>query len=228
MEDLLVALDWENTNYFVNGHFDPSTATAKSQLPSLDWGGNLQLLVGDALNSNDELVVCLAETSPSGTTFAVGQVEAGTSVGTYYSRPQACPTTPTPANIAPMADGWFDAQSATGPPGPRLDDFETMNDLLQAMGWEDSKYATSGQFDGSLADATNDLPALDWGGRVQLAVGDVSPGDQRVFCISEVSPSGTTFKVAQVNGGPDTGSYYGSTACPASIVPVAVTFGIRW
>jgi hypothetical protein len=228
MEDLLEALDWEYTNYLFNGHFDPSTATAKTHVPFLDWGGNLQLVVGDAINSNDQLVVCLAETSPSGTTFAVGQVEAGTSLGTYYSRPQACPTTPSPANIAVMSNGWFDAQSATGPPGQRLDDFETMNDLVQAMGWEDSKYATSGQFDGSLSDATNDLPALDWGGRLQLAVGDVLTGDQRVFCISEVSPSGSTFKLAQVNSGPDVGTYYGSTACPARISPVAVTFGTRW
>jgi hypothetical protein len=228
MQDLLLALDWETTNYVFYGHFDPSTATAKAQMPSLDWGGNLQLVVGDALNSNDQLVVCLAETSPSGTTFSVGQVEAGTSVGTYYGRPLACPTTATPANVAAMSDGWFDAQSATGPPGQRLDDFETMSDLLQAMGWEDGKYATSAQFDGSLSDAAHDLPGLDWGGRLQLAVGDVSPGDQRVFCMSEVSPSGTTFKLAQVYGGFDTGTYYGAGACPTSISPAAVTFGTRW
>ncbi len=79
---------------------------------SLDWGGTLHVVVGEATDWNGELsaqVVCLDETSESGTTFSIGDVASGPFAGTYFGN-VACPSDPTPENVAKLggdaAYGW--------------------------------------------------------------------------------------------------------------------------
>jgi hypothetical protein len=92
--------------------------------------------------------------------------------------------------------------------------------VLQAMSWEAWNYNTTGTFNESLEDAEDFEPRLDWGGALTLRVGDaVTPGDKLVACVSEASPSGTTFSVARIAGGPDTGTYYGTAVCPDVVTP---------
>jgi len=84
---------------------DTTTAGMKGIESSLDWGGKLTVFVGDAVNTGDKGVVCLQEASKSGKTFAIADVAAGASAGTYFGK-VACPGTPTPANVSALGTSW--------------------------------------------------------------------------------------------------------------------------
>ena len=68
--------------------------------PSLKWNaaGGPQVSVGDVV-AGDGNVVCLQETSKSGTTFSIADVATGASAGTYYTKGTCCdrPWPPSPA-----------------------------------------------------------------------------------------------------------------------------------
>src|SRR5436305_827149 len=61
----------EKTVYTDSQAYDATTATMKGVESSLDWGGKLTVATGDAVNAGDKGVVCLTETSKSGTKFAL-------------------------------------------------------------------------------------------------------------------------------------------------------------
>jgi type IV pilus assembly protein PilA len=108
--DLRNGLTAEKTVYTDNQAYTDSANAANIQTmkdieSSLDWGGKLTAVVGDAVNAGDGGVVCLDEASKAGTTFSIGDVAAGPSAGTYYGK-AACPAAPTPANIAALGTSW--------------------------------------------------------------------------------------------------------------------------
>ena len=103
--DLRNALTAEKTYYTDSQVYDATPADMKAIEPSLDWGGRLQVVVGDATGPGDHGVVCLAEKSANGTTYALADVSAGRLAGTYYGT-TGCPVQVTPVNVAALGTSW--------------------------------------------------------------------------------------------------------------------------
>ena len=105
--DLRNALTAEKTSYTDTQKYTVTTATLLAIEPSLKWnpGAGVQgpaVSVGDVV-AGDGNVVCLQETSKSGTTFSIADVAAGASAGTYYTKGN-CSTTV--ATVAAWGNGW--------------------------------------------------------------------------------------------------------------------------
>jgi type IV pilus assembly protein PilA len=105
--DLRNALTAEKTSYTDTQMYTATTATLAAIEPSLKWNptGTVQgpaVSVGDAATTGDAQVVCLEETSKSGTVFAIADIAQGTNAGTYYNK-GACSTTV--ANVIAFG-GW--------------------------------------------------------------------------------------------------------------------------
>jgi hypothetical protein len=103
--DLRNALTAEKTVYTDNQEYSDDAKDLKAVESSLDWGGALTVVVGDALTPGDNGVVCLSERSKSGVTFSIADVSAGTRAGTYYGK-TPCPAAPTPGNVAAFDTSW--------------------------------------------------------------------------------------------------------------------------
>jgi type IV pilus assembly protein PilA len=107
--DLRNGLTAEKTYFTDNEAYSNDTAAGgalKSIEPSLSWGTDLTVSVGN-VTGTDANVVCLQQDSKSGQTFALADVAKGTNAGTYYKK-GACQTTPgnfTAAN-GWKSDGW--------------------------------------------------------------------------------------------------------------------------
>jgi type IV pilus assembly protein PilA len=84
---------------------DTSTAGMKGIESSLDWGGKLTVSVGN-VTGTDGNVVCLSETSKSGTVFNIADVASGVNAGTYYNKSGSCSTTPATVAAAAWNTGW--------------------------------------------------------------------------------------------------------------------------
>ena len=102
--DLRNALTAEKTVYTDSQAYSAVAADMLEVESSLDWGGDLTVVVGDAVVAGDQGTVCLETTSKSGTTFSIADVAAGASAGTYYGK-DACPA-PTPANLSGLGTSW--------------------------------------------------------------------------------------------------------------------------
>src|SRR5690242_6002311 len=94
--DLRNALTAEKTSYTDTQVYTATTATLLAIEPSLKWNpaAGVQgppMTVGDVV-ACDSQVVCIQETSKSGTTFAIADAAAGASAGTYYNK-GACSVT---------------------------------------------------------------------------------------------------------------------------------------
>ena len=92
--DLRNALTAEKTSFTDTQKYSSDVAAngvLDSIEPSLAWGTAPSVTVGDvgAVVGN---VVCLQETSKSGTVFSIADVAVGTSAGTYYNKGN-CSTT---------------------------------------------------------------------------------------------------------------------------------------
>ena len=99
--DLRNGLTAEKTVYTDSQAYDATATNMKTVEASLNWGGKLTVVVGDAVTAGDKGVVCLQTTSKSGTTFSIGDVAAGANAGTYYGK-TACPGSPTPPQKPPV------------------------------------------------------------------------------------------------------------------------------
>jgi type IV pilus assembly protein PilA len=111
--DLRNGLTAEKTVYTDTQQYDATTATMQSVESSLNWNGAsttkpaLTVNVADVTSTNPDItaaVVCLQETSKSGTTFAIVDIAAGASAGTYFGKAAlaACDE----AAIAGMKSSW--------------------------------------------------------------------------------------------------------------------------
>jgi type IV pilus assembly protein PilA len=88
--DLRNALTAEKTSYTDTQNYTATTATLAAIEPSLKWNpaAGVQgpaVTVGN-VNAGDGNVVCLSETSKSGTVFSIADVAVGASAGTYYTK----------------------------------------------------------------------------------------------------------------------------------------------
>jgi type IV pilus assembly protein PilA len=91
--DLRNGLTAEKTYYTDNEAYTDVAADLLEIEPSLDWGGDLTVDVGDALAVGDSAVVCVEQTSKSGQDFALADIATGDDAGTYYNR-GACSVDP--------------------------------------------------------------------------------------------------------------------------------------
>ena len=103
--DLRNGLVTEKVVYTDNETFTDGVSELKSIEPSLDWGGRLTVVLGDAVAASDGDVVCLSEKSATGKTFAIAEVAAGSYAGTYFGT-TACPGTITPVKAAALGTSW--------------------------------------------------------------------------------------------------------------------------
>jgi type IV pilus assembly protein PilA len=102
--DLRNGLTAEKTVYTDTQSYSSDTAAGgalDSIEPSLKWGTDLTVSVGN-VTGTDGNVVCLSQTSKSGTVFSIADVATGTSAGTYYNK-GACSVLP--ATVAAWT-GW--------------------------------------------------------------------------------------------------------------------------
>ena len=90
--DLRNGLTAEKTSYVDTQKYTNTTATLTAIEPSLKWGVNVVVTVGDVV-AGDSNVVCLTETSKSGQVFSIADVATGGSAGTWYNK-GACSVVP--------------------------------------------------------------------------------------------------------------------------------------
>jgi type IV pilus assembly protein PilA len=85
--DLRNSLTAEKTSFTDTQQYTATTATLAAIEPSLKWNaaGGPQVTVGSVV-VGDNNVVCLQETSKSGSVFSVADVATGGSAGTYYNK----------------------------------------------------------------------------------------------------------------------------------------------
>jgi type IV pilus assembly protein PilA len=91
--DLRNGLTAEKTVYTDTQRYSADTAAGgalDSIEPSLKWGTDLTVSVGN-VTGTDGNVVCLSQTSKSGTVFSIADVATGANAGTYYNK-GACST----------------------------------------------------------------------------------------------------------------------------------------
>jgi type IV pilus assembly protein PilA len=100
--DLRNGLTAEKTYYTDAESYTDVVADMQDIEPSLDWGGDLSVSVDAA--APDANVVCLEQTSKSGTVFALADIATGAGAGTHYLK-GACSTDA--ATVGGWAtDGW--------------------------------------------------------------------------------------------------------------------------
>ena len=104
--DLRNALTAEKTSYTDNQQYTATTATLAAIEPSLKWNaaGGPQVSVGDVV-TGDSNIVCISETSKSGTVFSIADIATGAgTAGTYYGK-GACPS-PVTTGVQTSFTGW--------------------------------------------------------------------------------------------------------------------------
>jgi hypothetical protein len=102
--DLRNALTTEKTIFVDSQMYTADPAALKQVESSLDWGGKLKVVVGDAEGMHDA-VVCLSEPSAGGPVFSIADVSVGPNAGTYYGR-SACPNTVDEVSMSRLAKQW--------------------------------------------------------------------------------------------------------------------------
>jgi type II secretory pathway pseudopilin PulG len=105
--DLRNALTAEKTYYTDSQAYTDDTQQLNYIESSLDWGGKLKVFVGDAIDTGDNTVVCIEETSESATTFVIADVAEGPYAGTYFGRGDvSCPDNPAASDAYSFGTSW--------------------------------------------------------------------------------------------------------------------------
>jgi hypothetical protein len=105
--DLRNALTAEKTYYTDSQAYTDDVQQLKEIESSLDWGGKLKVFVGDAIDTGDNTVVCIEETSESATTFVIADVAEGPYAGTYFGRGDvSCPDNPAASDAYSFGTSW--------------------------------------------------------------------------------------------------------------------------
>ena len=110
--DLRNGLTAEKTVYTDTQAYDATTATMQGVESSLNWNGAsatrpaLNVSVA-AVGTVAAQIVCLTQTSKSGTVFSIADIASGTSAGTYMSKGGTCGTmTPAALSASSWNTGW--------------------------------------------------------------------------------------------------------------------------
>jgi hypothetical protein len=102
-------------------------------------------------------------------------------------------------------------------------------DLRNALTAEKTVYVDSQSYSGSRTALQQIEPSLDWGGNLSFVVGRAGGNPDQVVCLSERSKSGTTYALADVASGPQAGTFFATTACPAVVTDASFSsFTSRW
>jgi type IV pilus assembly protein PilA len=108
--DLRNALTAEKTSYTDTQKYTTTAATLQAIEPSLRWTSAtppVTVSVGDAVTAGDSDVVCLQETSKSGTVWSLADIAIGTNAGAYYAQGTCTTTVATLTGGAPWkTPGW--------------------------------------------------------------------------------------------------------------------------
>ena len=106
--DVRNGLTAEKTAYTDNQVFVANAATMKAIEPSLDWGGKLAFVVGDAVSAGDQQTMCLSAASKSGNVFQIAAVDTGPNAGIWFGKsPAGCPANDhTGANLKALGPSW--------------------------------------------------------------------------------------------------------------------------
>ncbi len=102
--DLRNGLAAEETYYTDSEAYTASPAVLRQIEPSLGWGTTLHVVVGDVA-PGDQSVMCLWETSKSGTTFALGKVVTVGDARVFYGE-KRCPDPANAANVGALGSAW--------------------------------------------------------------------------------------------------------------------------
>ncbi len=87
MNSSRVCQRWQRClRYWQRSIFVANAATMKTIEPSLDWGGKLTFVVGDAATAGDQQTVCLSEASKSGKVFQIAAVDTGPNAGIWLGK----------------------------------------------------------------------------------------------------------------------------------------------
>jgi type IV pilus assembly protein PilA len=98
--DLRNGLTAEKTVYTDAQTYDTDVQIKAAQVEtSLKWGAGLAAVVGNSSATTTNDVVCLTETSKSGTKFAIADVAAGANAGTFFNKGGDCSSL-VPATLA--------------------------------------------------------------------------------------------------------------------------------
>ena len=110
----------------------------------------------------------------------------------------------------------------------RAQDRAAQSDLRNALTNEQVAYTDNQAYEANAANMKTMEPSLDWGGKITIVVGNSSIGTNDMVCVSEASKSGTTFSLAHIALGPNTGYFYGKVACPAASEANFSGLGAAW
>lgn len=110
----------------------------------------------------------------------------------------------------------------------RAQDRAVQSDLRNALTNEKVTYTDSQTYEANAVTMKALEPALDWGGKLTVVVGDSSVGTNDMVCVSETSKSGAIFSLADVALGPSSGVFYGKVACPAATEANFSGLGASW
>jgi len=105
--DLRNGLTAEKTVYTDAQTYDTDVQIKAAQVEtSLKWGAGLTAVVANSSATTTNDVVCLAETSKSGTKFAIADIAAGANAGTYFGKGKDCSDTTVATLSGAFNTGW--------------------------------------------------------------------------------------------------------------------------
>jgi type IV pilus assembly protein PilA len=110
----------------------------------------------------------------------------------------------------------------------RAQDRAAQSEIRNALVNEKIAYSNTQAYDANIANMKALEPSLDWGGKLTVVVGDSSSGTNDMVCLSQASKSGTTFSLADISGGQNSGVYYGKVPCPAATEAGFSGLGNSW
>jgi len=102
-------------------------------------------------------------------------------------------------------------------------------DLRNALTAEKVVYVDNQAYSADIAGMKQIESSLDWGGKLQVRVGDAGGVRGAAVCLSESWGGGRAFSIADVASGPKAGTYYGRTPCPSVVDDMSIArLGPRW
>jgi hypothetical protein len=105
----------------------------------------------------------------------------------------------------------------------------TQSDLRNALVAEKVVYTDRQSYSADPAYIKQIESSLDWGNKMRVVVGAAGSVRGAVVCLSATSVTGRAFSIADVAAGPDAGTYYGRSPCPAFVDDASMArLGPRW
>jgi hypothetical protein len=98
---------------------------------------------------------------------------------------------------------------------------QAQSDLRNALTAEKTEYTDSQTYTADLSRLKEIEPALDWGGKLSVAVGSERGAADQALCLSETA-DGVAYAIGDVASGPRAGTYLGRRGCPHVVNGVTV------